>query len=136
MNDTDQQHSSENNLFARSDNEWNEWMPEATIDELVRNLAAVEQTVTNDRGQRLVIRKYQSKCIRLAPLIPIAEPVPEYLIYASDLKFEVVQALRNIHHPKLLGLVLHQAVLRLFESIGVEPYISISRRLIVKLIWD
>jgi hypothetical protein len=133
MNDIEQQHSSNSNLFQPSDNEWRS---EATIDELQRNLAAVKQMVTNDSGQKLVIRKYQSQCIRLAPLIPIAEPVPEYLIQASDLKSEVRQALRKIHHPELKRLVLHQAVLRLFEAIGIEPYISIGRRLIVKLVGD
>ena len=77
------------------------WSPEATIDELQLNLAAVEEPVTNMNGKKLLIRKYQAQCVMLAPLIPIAEPVPEYLIQASDFKFEVRQALRKIHYPEL-----------------------------------
>lgn len=117
-----------------SDNE--RWSPEATIDELQLNLAAVEEPVTNMDGKKLLIRKYQAQCVMLAPLIPIAEPVPEYLIQASDLKFEVRQALRKIHHPELRRIVLHRAVLRLFEAIGIEPYLRIGRRLVVKLIGE
>jgi hypothetical protein len=104
----------------------NEWLSEATIDELQRDLAMAEQTVINQSGQKITIRKYQSQCRRLAPLIPIAIPAPEFQIQASDLNLEVKQALAKIHHPELKRLVLHQAVLRLFESIGIEPYIRIG----------
>lgn len=117
-----------------SDNE--SWTCEATIDELQLNLATVEEPVTNMNGKKLLIRKYQAQCVMLAPLIPIAEPVPEYLIQASDLKLEVRQALRKIHHPELRRIVLHRAVLRLFEAIGIEPYLRIGRRLVVKLIGE
>lgn len=133
MNNVEQLYSFDNNPHEISDKEW---LSEATIDELQLNLASVEETVTNHIGQKLVIRKYQSQCIRLAPLIPIAIPVPEYLIQASDLKTDVMQALRKIHHPELKRLVLHQSVLRLFEAIGINPYISIGRRLVVRLIGE
>jgi hypothetical protein len=70
----------------------------------------------------------------LGRLIPVASPTPEYVIYASDLEAETKRALEKIHHPELRRQILHQAVLRLFEAVGIEPYLSIGRKLIVKLI--
>ena len=113
-----------------------EWRDEKTIDELLRNLASVEQTAVDENGQIIIIRKYQSLCRRLGHFIPIAQPTPEYLIHLSDLKPEVRRALEKIHHPELRRLLAHQAVLRLFEALGFEPYISIGRKLVVKLIGD
>ena len=113
-----------------------EWQHEKIIDELLRNLASVEQTAIDEGGQIIIIRKYQSLCRRLGHFIPIAQPTPEYLIHLSDLKPEVMRALEKIHHPELRRLLAHQAVLRLFEALGFEPYISIGRKLVVKLIGD
>ena len=113
-----------------------EWSREKTIDELLRNLASVEQTAVDESGQIIIIRKYQSLCRRLGHFIPIAQPTPEYVIHLSDLKPEVRGALEKIHHPELRRLLAHQAVLRLFEAVGFEPYISIGRKLIVKVIGD
>ena len=113
-----------------------EWSREKTIDELLCNLASVEQTAVDESGQIITIRKYQSLCRRLGRFIPVAEPTPEYLIHLSDLKPEVRGALEKIHHPELRRLLAHQAVLRLFEAVGIEPYISIGRKLIVKVIGD
>jgi hypothetical protein len=113
-----------------------EWSREKIIDELLRNLASVEQTAVDESGQIIIIRKYQSLCRRLGHFIPVAEPTPEYLIHLSDLKPEVMRALQKIHHPELRRLLVHQAVLRLFEAVGIEPYISIGRKLIVKVIGD
>ena len=113
-----------------------EWSREKTIDELLCNLASVEQTAVDESGQIIIIRKYQSLCRRLGRFIPVAEPTPEYLIHLSDLKPEVRGALEKIHHPELRRLLAHQAVLRLFEAVGIEPYISIGRKLIVKVIGD
>jgi hypothetical protein len=103
---------------------------------LLRNLASIEQTVINKNGSILTIRKYQSQCRKLGRWIPVASPTPEYLIYASDLNPEVRSGLKEIPHPELRKLVLHQAVLRLFEAVGIEPYFSIGRKLTVKLIED
>jgi hypothetical protein len=113
-----------------------EWRHEKTIDELQRDLASVEQTAADESGQIIIIRKYQSLCRRLGRFIPVAQPTPEYLIHLSDLKPEVMGALEKIHHPELRRLLAHQAVLRLFEAVGIEPYISIGRKLVVKLIGD
>lgn len=113
-----------------------EWRYEKIIDELLCNLASVKQTAADERGQIIIIRKYQSLCRRIGHFIPIAQPTPEYLIHLSDLKPEVRGALEKIHHPELRRLLAHQAVLRLFEAVGIEPYISIGRKLIVKLIGD
>ena len=111
-------------------------LKEKLIDELQRNLAAVERPVTNKAGEILIIRSYQSQCRIQGRWIPVADPTPEYLVHASDLKLEVRRAIEKIHHPELRRLILHQAVLRLFEAVGIEPYISIGRKLIVKLIED
>ena len=121
------------NLYNIPDDEWPR---EKIIDELLRNLASVEQTASNESGQIIIIRKYQSLCRRLGRFIPVAEPTPEYLIHLSDLKPEVRGALEKIHHPELRRLLAHQAVLRLFEAVGIDPYISIGRKLIIKLIGD
>ncbi len=113
-----------------------EWTHEKTIDELLCNLASVEQTAADESGQIIIIRKYQSLCRRLGRYISVAKPTPEYLIHLSDLKPEVRRALEKIHHSELRRLLAHQAVLRLFEVLGIEPYISIGRKLVVKLIGD
>ena len=117
-----------------------EWTIEATIDALLCNLATAEQTVTNKTGQTLTIRKYQSQCRSLERYIPIALPTPEYLIYSSDLEPEVRQNLDTtwkLSHPRKREIILHQAVLRLFEALGFDTlYISIGRKLKVKLIED
>lgn len=122
--------TTDSNAFVLSDNEWT---VEATIDKLQRNLAAVEECVTNSAGEKLTIRKYQSQCRALGRLIPFASPTPEYVIYTSDLEPETKKALEKIHHSELRRQVLHQAVLRLFEAVGIEPYMSIGRKLVVKL---
>lgn len=113
-----------------------EWSTEKSIDEVQCNLASVEQTVTNKSGQTLTIRKYQSQCRKLARWIPIALPTPEFHVYASDLKPEIKYNLEKLHHPEIIRIVLHHAVLRLFEAVGFqhEAYIRIGRKLIVKLI--
>ncbi len=114
-----------------------EWTTEKSIDELQCNLASTQQIVTNKTGQTLLIRKYQAQCRKLARMIPIALPTPEYLVYASDLKPEIRVNLEKLH-PELQRQVLHQAVLRLFEAIGFAEfaYLSIGQKLIVKLIED
>jgi hypothetical protein len=144
-NSTEQQHksyelkSTERNARELSDIEWT---IEAAIDKLQCNLASAEQRVTNKTGQTLTIRKYQSQCRKLARSIPIVSPTPEYPIYSSDLKPEVRQRLETgyftdkLSHPRIREIILHQAVLRLFESLGFEPYLSIGRKLKVKLIED
>jgi len=130
MNDTEKQPSSENNLFVLSDSEWT---TEATIDKLQRDLATVEEHVINKAGEKLTIKKYQSQCRRLGRLIPVASPTPEYAIFASDLGEETQRALEKFH-PGLRRQILHQAVLRLFEALGIESYLSIGRKLIITLI--
>lgn len=139
MSDTERANASsseskviDTNLLVLSDDEWSR---EKLIDELLRDLASVEQTVTNQSGHILTIRKYQSLCRRLERFIPIAKPTPEYPICLSDLKLEVRKVLGPCH-PALKRLLVQQAVLRLFEAVGIEPYISIGRKLIVKLIGD
>jgi hypothetical protein len=113
-----------------------EWSYEKIIDELLRNLASVEQPAYNESGEIVTIRKYQSLCRRLGPYIPIAKPTPDYIIHLSDLKPEVKGALEKIHHLELRRLLAHQAVLRLFEAVGIDPYISIGRKLVIKIIGD
>jgi hypothetical protein len=44
-----------------------EWSYEKIIDELLRNLASVEQPAYNESGEIVTIRKYQSLCRRLGP---------------------------------------------------------------------
>jgi hypothetical protein len=113
-----------------------EWSHEKIIDKLVCNLASVEQSASNESGEIVIIRKYQSLCRRLGRYIPVAQPTPEYVIHLSDLKPEVKGAIEKIHHLELRRLLAHQAVLRLFEAVGIDPYISIGRKLIIKLIGD
>jgi hypothetical protein len=113
-----------------------EWSHEKTIDELVRDLASVEHPASNESGQIVIIRKYQSLCRRLGPFVPIARPTPEYVIHLSDLKPEVKGALEKIHHLELRRRLAHQAVLRLFEAVGIDPYISIGRKLVIKVEGD
>lgn len=112
---------------------YDEYTIEAMIDELLCNLATAEQMITNKTGQTLTMRKYQSQCRQLKRYIPIALPTPEYLIYASDLKPELIQNLEK-SHPRIRDIIIHQAVLRLFEALGFEPYKSIGRKLKVKLV--
>jgi hypothetical protein len=130
--EADKSGSQDGNILLLSDVEWT---TEKLIDELQCNLALAEQIVTNKSGRLLTIRKYHSQCRKLAPWIPVANPTPEFLVYSSDLKLEVRQALEKIRHPTTKNTVLHQAVLRLFEAVGFAfAYNSIGRKLIVKLI--
>lgn len=124
------EHESSDSVTLVSDSDWT---IAKTIDELLCNLATAEQTVTNESGEILTIRKYLSLCMRLWRWIPVALPTPEYVIDLSDLRPEVRRALEKLH-PAQRSLLAHQAVLRLFEAIGIEPYNSIGRKLIVKLV--
>lgn len=103
-----------------------EWSREKTIDELLRNLASVQQTAVDESGQIIIVRKYQSLCRRLGRFIPVAEPTPEYLIHLSDLKPEVRGALEKIHHPELRRLLAHQAVLRLSKPLGSNHILALD----------
>jgi hypothetical protein len=113
-----------------------EWSHEKIIDELLCDLASVEQSASNEGGEIVIIRKYQSLCRRLGGYIPVAQPTSDYVIYLSDLKPEVKGALEKIRHLELRRLLAHQAVLRLFEAVGIDPYISIGRKLVIKVEGD
>ena len=93
-----------------------EWSREKTIDELLRNLASVEQTAVDESGQIIIIRKYQSLCRRLGRFIPVAEPTPEYLIHLSDLKARSQGSIRKDSSSRIEAVVSPSSCLKTFRS--------------------
>jgi hypothetical protein len=112
-----------------------EWTIECLIDELSLNLASTKETITNDKGRAITIRKYYSQARQLMKWIPIAKPPPDFIINISDLislklKEEIVTF---VHHPKTMQYVVTQAVGRIFENLDFEYYhLSIAKNLKVR----
>jgi hypothetical protein len=60
------------------------------------HLASVKETITNDKGDTLTVRKYYRQARDLMKWIPITKPSREFIIYTSDLVPKLKQELVNI----------------------------------------
>lgn len=120
------------------------WSIECTIDELLLDLCRTEEVITyttEDNGwshqktKTLHVRKYYKQAKDLMRWIPIARPVPEFVINECDLSPKVIEELEaRIDYPGTLRDILNQAIGRLFEGLDFDCYHqSIARNLKVRV---
>jgi hypothetical protein len=111
------------------------WTIECTVDELSLCLSGTKETITNDKGRSILVKKYYSQARQLMKWIPIAKPPPDFIINISDLTSrKLKEEIANlVHHPKTMQYVLTQAVGRIFENLDFEYYhLSIAKNLRVR----
>jgi hypothetical protein len=114
------------------------WTIECLIDQIFLNLCGTRQTIINDNGRSVTIRKYYAQARELMKWIPIARlPSNEFVINISDIKPEIREEIESIvniaNNHKTLQYVLTQAVGRIFENLDFEYYhLSVARNLRVR----
>ena len=96
----------------------------------------VQEIVTNDKGDKITVRKYYRLATELERWIPIARPPPEYLVDKSDLNDRLrKELLDEITSNDARQYILKEAVGRIFENLNFERYhLSIARNLKVRLV--
>jgi hypothetical protein len=115
------------------------WTIECLIDQIFLNLCGTRQTIINDNGRSVTIRKYYAQARELMKWIPIARlPSNEFVINISDIKPEIREEIESIvniaNSHKTLQYVLTQAVGRIFENLDFEYYhLSVARNLRVRI---
>ena len=117
------------------------WSIECTIEELELNLSRVVENIASrdsDNGQEmktLTVYKYYQQAKDLAKWIPIARPVPEFIINVKDLSSEVIEELESrLYDIPTLSYILKQAIGRIFENLGHAYFhLSIARNLRVRI---
>jgi hypothetical protein len=111
------------------------WTIECLIDQLFLNLCSSRQTITNNSGRTITIRKYYAQARELMKWIPIARlPSNEFVINISDIIPIIKEEIESVaNSPKTLQYILTQAVGRIFENLDFEYYhLSIARNLRVR----
>jgi hypothetical protein len=111
------------------------WTTECLVDQLFLNLCSSRQTITNDSGRTITIRKYYAQARELMKWIPIARlPSNEFVINISDIIPAIREEIESVaNSPKTLQYILTQAVGRIFENLDFEYYhLSIARNLRVR----
>jgi hypothetical protein len=111
------------------------WTIECLIDQLFLNLCNIRQTIINDNGRTITIRKYYAQARELIKWIPIARlPSNEFVINISDIIPAIREEIESVaNSPKTLQYILIQAVGRIFENLDFEYYhLSIARNLRVR----
>jgi len=107
-----------------------DWTEERLIDKLFLRLAETKQTITHN-GKNITIHKYYSQALRLRKWIPIAKPLPEFVVNMSDLTAKIIADLKILDDSQT---VLKLAAGRIFENIDSRQYhLSIARKLKVRL---
>jgi hypothetical protein len=107
-----------------------DWTEERLIDETFLQLAETKHAITYS-GKSITIHKYYSQALALRKWIPIAKPVPEFVINMSDLTAKIIADLKTLDDSQS---VLKLAVGRIFENIDSRQYhLSIARKLKVRL---
>jgi hypothetical protein len=111
------------------------WTIECLIDQIFLNLCGTRQTIINDNGRSVTIRKYYAQARELMRWIPIARlPSNEFVINISDIRPEIREEIESIaNNHKILQYVLTQVVGRIFENLDFEYYhLSVARNLRVR----
>ena len=111
------------------------WTIECLVDKLSLNLCSIRQTIINDNGIAITIRKYYAQARELMKWIPIARlPSNEFVINISDISPEIVKEIESVaSNHKTLQYVLTQAAGRIFENLDFEYYhLSVARNLRVR----
>ena len=102
-----------------------DWTEERLIDEISLQLAGTKQTITHN-SKNITINKYQSQALRLRKWIPIAKPVPEFIVNMSDLTPKIIADLKTLDDSQS---VLKLAVGKIFENIDSRQYhLGIARK--------
>lgn len=118
------------------------WSIECTIEELELDLSWVVENITSalkgddSQGTKLLtVHKYYQQARDLMMWIPIARPVPEFVINAKDLSPKVIEELEaRIDDLPTLTYILKQAVGRIFENLNHAYFhLSIARNLRVRI---
>jgi hypothetical protein len=118
------------------------WSIECTIEELEHDLSWVVEKITSalkdddSQGTKLLtVHKYYQQARDLMMWIPIARPVPEFVINAKDLSPKVIEELEaRIDDLPTLTYILKQAVGRIFENLNHAYFhLSIARNLRVRI---
>jgi hypothetical protein len=105
------------------------WTEECLIDELFLQLACTKQTMYHN-DKNITVHKYYHQALALRKWIPIARPVPAFVVNMSDLSVRLVAELKILDDPQI---VLKQAVGRIFENIDACQYhLSIASKLKVR----
>jgi hypothetical protein len=106
------------------------WIEDFLIEEVFLRLAGTKILVKHD-GKGVSVHKYYSQALRLRKWIPIAKPVPEFIVNMSDLTTRIISELKTADDSQY---VLKQAAGRIFENIDPRQYhLSIARNLEVTL---
>jgi hypothetical protein len=108
---------------------------EYLVDQLFLNLCSSKQTIINDKGRTITIRKYYAQARELMKWIPIARlPSNEFVINISDINLAITKEIESVaNSPKTLQYILTQAVGRIFENLDFEYYhLSVARNLRVR----
>jgi hypothetical protein len=135
-----QQQSDKEIIIRRVDHEI--WSIECSIEELELNLSRIVENIASpvksDNGletKMLTVHKYYQQAKDLAKWIPIARPIPEFVINAKDLSPEVIEELESrLDDIPTLTYILKQAVGRIFENLDHSYFhLSIARNLRVRI---
>jgi hypothetical protein len=112
------------------------WTTEKLIDELFLRLVSISESVSDDKGETISVRKYSRRAGELRRWIPVARPPPEYIIDKSDLNEKLrTELLEEITSEEARQYVLKEAVGRIFENLDSEEYhLGIARNLKVRLV--
>lgn len=106
---------------------------EYLVDSLLLKLAATREFVVTSDGRGVTVRKYYHRALRLWRSIPVAKPVPEYIVNLVDLTPRIAIELKTLDKSDC-NYVIKQAVGRIFENIHFKSYhMNIARRLKVRL---
>ena len=117
---------SDNNNICNHD----EWSTEYLIDELFLRLASTKQTILYD-DKCITVYKYYHQALALRKWIPIAKPVPAFIINKSDLTSKIIAELKILDDSQI---ILKHAAGRIFENIdSCQYHLSIARKLKVRL---
>jgi hypothetical protein len=118
------------------------WSIECTVDELQLDLCRAKVRIAkaginwgHNEPKMLTVHKYYLQARELMKWIPIARPVPEFVIRMADLSPKVIKELEvRLDDPPIFTYILKQAVGRIFENINFRYYHqSIARSLKVRL---
>ena len=107
------------------------WTEQCLIDELFLQLATTKRVASHNGRCGIVVHKYYDQAFALRRYIPIAKPVPKFVVNTCDLSTRVLAELKVLDDAQI---VLKQVVARIFENIdAIEFHISIVKSLEVDL---
>jgi hypothetical protein len=112
-----------------------EWTTECLTEKLLLNLASTKETIINNNGRAIPVRKYICRARELMKWIPLTRPAPEFIINVNDLTPKIKNEIGSLSDShRTLQYILTQAVGRIFENLDFEYYhISIAKNLRVKM---